>query len=128
MSVEYIVVPYKIPSRPEDPVTYYPRLQAVGEINIREIAKEISSISTVSSVDTIAVLEGLLEIIPKHISNGEIVKLGELGSFFLTIKAEGSLTPEEVSPQKIKSNKLHFRPGKLIKKALNEVKYHKRKR
>lgn len=128
MSVEYIVVPYQIPSKPGEPVAYYPRLRATGEINVRKIADRISEISTVSPVDIMAVLESLIYIIPEEISHGRIVKLGDFGSFFLTIQAEGSSRPEAVSQSNIKSNKLHFRPGKLLKTALAHVTYQKRKR
>jgi|SaaInl7_135m_RNA_FD_contig_21_113879_length_279_multi_3_in_0_out_0_1 hypothetical protein len=48
MPVKCVIVPYKIPSKPKEPVVYYPRLKSSGETNLREIAKEIANISTVS--------------------------------------------------------------------------------
>lgn len=44
MPVKYIVVPHKIPYKPEQPVVYDPRLKSSGEIHLREIAEEIARI------------------------------------------------------------------------------------
>ena len=60
MPVKYIVVPHKIPSKPGEPVAYYPRLKSSGEVNLREIADDIALVSTVSTADTMAVIEGLI--------------------------------------------------------------------
>ena len=125
MSVKYIVVPHKVPSKPDEPVAYYPRLKSRGEINLREIAKDISHESTVSPSDTMAVIESLLQNIPRYLAEGYIVKLGELGSFSLSIQAEGSESPEKVNAAKIKRNKLHFRAGKIVRQMLKHLDYHK---
>jgi len=36
---------------------------------------------------TMAVLEGLLQIIPEEIMNGKIIKLGDFGTFKTTLSA-----------------------------------------
>jgi predicted histone-like DNA-binding protein len=125
MSVKYIIVPHKIPSKPDEPVTYYPRLKSSGEVNLREIANDIAQVSTVSQADTMAVIEGLLQNIPRYLADGKIVHLGELGSFYLSIQAEGSSSPDAVNASKIKRNKLHFRAGKLVKQMLKHLDYRK---
>ena len=125
MPVKYIVVPHKIPSKPDEPVAYYPRLKSSGEVNLREIANDIALVSTVSQADTMAVIEGLLQKIPQYLAEGKIVRLGELGSFHLSIQAEGSDSPEKVNASKIKRNKLHFRAGKIVKQMLKHLDYRK---
>jgi predicted histone-like DNA-binding protein len=72
-----------------------------------------------------AVIESLLQIIPRYLADGKIVRLGELGSFYLSIQAEGSPSPEKVNASKIKRNKLHFRAGKLVKQMLKHLYYRK---
>lgn len=125
MPVKYIVVPHKIPSKLDEPVSYYPRLKLSGEVNLREIANDIARISTVSQADTMAVIEGLLQKIPQYLADGKIVRLGELGSFHLSIQAEGSPDAKSVNASKIKRNKLHFRAGKLVKQTLKHLDYRK---
>ena len=125
MPVKYIIVPHKIPSKPDQPVTYYPRLKSSGEVSLREIAEDIAAGSTVSTADTMATIEGLLQKIPQYLAEGRIVRLGELGSFHLSIQAEGSDSPEKVNASKIKRNKLHFRAGKIVKQMLKHIDYRK---
>jgi len=125
MPVKYIIVPHKIPSKPDQPLSYYPRLKSSGEVSLRKIANDIAKESTVSQGDTMAVIESLLQNIPRYLAEGKIVRLGELGSFYLSIQAEGSPDAKSVNAHKIKRNKLHFRAGKLVKKMLKHLDYRK---
>jgi predicted histone-like DNA-binding protein len=79
----------------------------------------------VSQGDTMAVIESLLQHIPQYLAEGKIVRLGELGSFYLSIQAEGSSDAKSVNASKIKRNKLHFRAGKLVKQMLKHLDYRK---
>jgi predicted histone-like DNA-binding protein len=69
------------PSKPTDPKKYYASLVTRGDVSLRKLAKEITEISTVSPPDVMAVIEALLQIIPRHLIQGEIVRLGDFGSF-----------------------------------------------
>jgi len=89
MPVKYVIVPHRIPSKPDEPLTYYPRLKSSGEVSLRQITNDIALESTVSQADTMAVIESLLQNIPRYLAEGMIVRLGELGSFYLSIQAEG---------------------------------------
>ena len=125
MPAKYIVVPHKIPSKPDAPLTYYPRLKSTGEISLREIANDLAAETTISQADTMAVIEGLLQNIPRYLAEGKIVRLGDLGSFHLSIQAEGSPNAGSANATKIKRNRLHFRAGKLVKMMLKSVVYEK---
>lgn len=76
-----------------------------------------------SQADTMAVIESLLQNIPRYLAEGMIVRLGELGSFYLSIQAEGSPDVKSVNASKVKRNRLHFRAGKLVKQMLKHIKY-----
>lgn len=125
MSVKFSVVQRPNPQKPNDPKKWYASIQSSGDISLRELSTEIAARSTVSSADVLAVLENLLHVIPEELSKGNIVRLGDFGSFALTIQSEGMGTEEEVTAASIKSNKLHFRPGKEIAKKLDVVEYRK---
>lgn len=125
MAVQYIVIPWKDPKNPAATPVYYPRARTSGAVGVRELAEEIATISTLSTADIVAALEGLLLVIPKHIAEGKLVRLGELGTFRLTLQCEGSETPEAVTEKNIKSIRLRFRPGKVFKRALAGMRYKK---
>jgi len=71
------------------------------------------------------VLESLLKVIPDHLLNGRIVRLGDFGSFRLTLASEGADTEDDFSKSMIKKVKLNFRPGKQIRNDLKTAEYEK---
>ncbi len=125
MSVQYSIITRKNLQKPNDPPKFYAIAKSRGEITLRELAKEISATSTVAVGDVLAVLEGFISQVPKHISNGNIVRLGEFGTFSLSISSEGAASEEEFHAGLIKSNSLNFRPGKEVQDSLDAVKYKK---
>ena len=123
MSATYNVVARGNPADPEAPEKYYLSVQSSGRVSLRELSKQIAEISTVSTVDTMAVLEGLLTIIPRQISNGNIVELGDFGSFRLRVKSAGSDTKEEVKAGNVKLVMPRFTPGKEFRQVLNNTEF-----
>ena len=91
MSVKYNVVERPNPSNPQAPKKFYPSLEASGRCTQRQLAELISHIST---ADTMAVIEGLLTVIPQELAAGNVVELGDFGSFWLKANAEGAETDE----------------------------------
>jgi len=118
MSINYSLVQRGNPRDPSAPKKFYAQVKVMGEVTLRELAEEIAKISTVSVIDTKAVLDSLLEVIPSHINDSEIVRLGELGSFAITLKSEGADTEDAFTASMIKRVKLLFKPGKLFKKQM----------
>ena len=125
MTVKFNIVPKKDPRNLEAPPKYYPTVVSKGHSNLRDIAKRIALMSTVTSEDTLAVLEAFLMVIPKELAEGNIVELGELGSFRLTMLASGEDRPEAVSKRNIKEVKVRFKPGKLFKQILKGLEFRK---
>ncbi len=125
MPTKYNVIPKRNPRDPNAPPKYYPSVVAGGRITLRQLARQIAEISTVSTVDTVAVLEALLTIIPREIADGNIVELGDFGSFRLRVQSNGADTAEAVSAGNITNVKPLFAPGKEFKKALNNTDFEK---
>ncbi|MHB1147407.1 MAG: HU family DNA-binding protein [Lutibacter sp.] len=107
------------------PNKLYPFKQAQEELTLRDFAKRISRESTVSMMDTMAVQEGLLQIIPDEIINGKIIKLGDFGTFRTTLSSVGVATEEEFSPTKIKKLNIRFRPAREFRNLLASVRFEK---
>lgn len=125
MPTKYNVIPKRNPRDPNAPPKYYPSVVTGGRVTLRDLADQIAEISTVSSIDTMAVLEALLKIIPREIAKGNIVELGGVGSFRVRVKSEGSDTAEEVNATNITNILPRFVPGKDFKKALNNAEFQK---
>ena len=119
--LNFRLISKKNPRDPNASAKYYALGTTSGEVGVRELADRITESSTVTSIDTLAVLEALLKVISRKLANGRIVRLGDLGTFRLTLKSEGSDQPENFNNTMIKGTKLHFRPGKLFKNVLKNI-------
>jgi predicted histone-like DNA-binding protein len=73
----------------------------------------------------LAVLNDLTKILRRHLSNGEIVRFGDFGSFQIGITGAGSETPEKYTPSLIKGKKVIFRPGVDLREMLSILKFEK---
>jgi predicted histone-like DNA-binding protein len=125
MPVEFTVAAKANPQDRQAPKKYYAIARSSGEISVRELAQMIAKRSTLSTVDVMATLEALLEVIPERIAEGNIVRLGDFGSFSLSVSSDGAEKEEEVKSSLIKGNSLNFRPGKVVQKALDTIEYRK---
>ena len=125
MSINYRVISKKDPRNPSAPPRYYASLKSGGRSDMRQVARQIAMISTVSSGDTLGVLEGLLAVVPQELAEGRVVELGELGSFRLSARSESAPEPGGISARSITGVKVIFMPGKLFKQALMDIKYQK---
>ncbi|MCA9932618.1 MAG: DNA-binding protein [Ardenticatenaceae bacterium] len=125
MSVKYTVVAKKNPRDPESPPKYYPVINSKGRTNQRALAVKGSRESTMGAPDLAATMESLLALIPEELIAGNIVDLGDFGTFRLSIKGEGADTEEEVTSHNIKRLTVIFTPGKEFKLALSRVEYEK---
>jgi predicted histone-like DNA-binding protein len=125
MSVKYRVIARRTPGKPEEEKLFYAQVVTKGEVSMRELATEIASISTVSIVDTLAVIEAFIQSLPRHLTKGEIIRLGDFGSYAIGLLSKGAVSQEEFSPRLIKGVKIYFRPGRELKKALSTVEFEK---
>jgi predicted histone-like DNA-binding protein len=125
MTVKFNIVERGNPSNREAPKKFYPSITSTGRKTLRQIANRISDISTVSSTDTMAVLEALLKTIPQELADGNIVELGDFGNFWLKATSDGVETADAVQSTQIATLLPRFNPGKEFKKVLATVEYQK---
>lgn len=124
-SVTYSVSPRINPRDKDAAPKYYAQAQARGDVNIREMASRIQSTCTVTKADVYAVLVALEDVIVEALQNGEIVRLGELGTFQLSISGKGAATEEDYDTSLIKRTKINFRPGLALSDMLSKLSFSK---
>ncbi len=123
MSVKFNIVERGNPSNREAPKKFYPSIQSTGRVTTRDMVEMAAQRSTMSSIDMMAAIETFLAIIPEQLAKGNIVELGEFGSFWLKTTSEGAETAEEVRASQITSILPRFMPGKLFKRVLDGIEY-----
>ncbi len=104
---------------------YYATAVTSGELDLDGLTKLIEKSSTVNGADIRAVLYAMVDTLVDNLANGEVVRMGELGSLRLSISSEGKEKEEDVSASSIVSSKVIFTPGKKIKNMLKTVEFRK---
>ena len=122
-AVTYSVVPRVDPRDISAEMTYYARAQARGEVTLGDMARRIQRRCTVTRADTMAVLISLGTVMRDGLCAGEIVRLGDLGSFQIGLNGEGSATEEEYHTGLIKKAHINFRPGADLSDILTSLSY-----
>jgi predicted histone-like DNA-binding protein len=125
MALKYRLIQRVNPRTPADARKFYAQVVTKGEVTLRELASEIADISTVSMVDTMAVIEAFIHLIPKHLCQGEIIRLGDFGSYAIGLLSQGADSEEQFSDQLIQGVKVYFRPGSELKKTFSVIEFKK---
>lgn len=123
MAVKFNVVERGNPVKPEAPKKYYPSIQSSGRVTARELAEMAAQRSTLSTMDMMAAIESFLTIIPEQLARGNIVELGDFGSYWLRASCDGVETPDEVRASQITGVLPRFNPGKKFKGVLKTIEY-----
>ena len=111
----------------EKKAKYYAIPVRSGEINTRQLARELSSRCTLTEADVRATLIGLAEIMQEYLHEGYSVRLEELGRFTLSASSDGFDSPEECTPHRVKARKICFMADKELKGNLKQVKFERKK-
>ena len=124
-NVTYSVSPRINPREKDEAPKYYAHVQASGDISLREMAERIQSTCTVHKSDVFAVLVALEDVITEALKSGEIVRLGDLGTFQIGISSKGALTEDDYTESLIKKARINFRPGSGLANALSGLTFQK---
>ncbi|MFV0175767.1 HU family DNA-binding protein [Empedobacter falsenii] len=127
MAIKYNVIQKAYPGDSTGPKKFYANSIADGEISLRRLSKEIAQTSSVSESDVYASLIDLAKMLAKHLADGKIVRLGDFGSFQISISSEGADSISKVTSASIKNAKILFRPGIDLRETLATLKYEKKK-
>jgi predicted histone-like DNA-binding protein len=104
---------------------YYASPVINGELTLDGMTTEIEKRCTVNGADIRAVLYAMVDVASEALKDGAIVRLGELGSFRMSISSEGREKEEDVNATAIRGNSIIFSPGPKLRGSLLSMKYQK---
>jgi predicted histone-like DNA-binding protein len=126
MAIKFKVIVKGQPGVPGGGVKkHYAAIVTDGEDGIAELTKDIEKFSGLSEPDIIGVITALENSIQTRVSNGRIIKLDKLGTFYPTLSSEGRETGDDVNSGCIKNVGLNYRPGARIIKAMKDAGFKK---
>ena len=124
-NVTYSVSPRINPKDKNMPPKYYGHVQANGDVSLREMSERIQASCTVTKAEVYAVLVAMEDVIIDALKSGEIIRLGDLGTFQIGISSKGALTEEDYDDSLIKKARINFRPGVALVGILTNLSYQK---
>ena len=104
---------------------YYASANITDVQTLDDLTSTIENMSTVSGTDIHAVLYSLVQVMQTALADGQIVRLGELGSLRISISSKGMNTPKEVNAASIKSARVIFTPSKRLRDLIPQLTYEK---
>ncbi len=125
MAVKFKVIERGNTLKPTLEKKHYAIAVAAGETTLKQIGKRISLMSTVNSGDVRTVLDLLVQVMNEELNNGNIVRLGNFGSFQVSISANGQDSADKVIANSVRYAKINFRPGKDLRDMLTTASYEK---
>lgn len=125
MSIKFNAVPRINPMDLTAPKQYYASLEKGDDITFDELIGFIGKLSGINEPYIVAVLRTLEKVIIEQLSHGRYVRLGRIGTFYLSLKSRGVVTADELSAYDIKSMRIRFKPGKALIYATRGFSIHK---
>ncbi|WP_298427367.1 HU family DNA-binding protein [uncultured Kordia sp.] len=125
MSIKFKTITRKNPRDLSAPEKYYPSSVTGSVLDLNELADLVGDGSTVRRNDVYAVLIGLVDVAKKQLELGNMVRLGDLGSFSINVSSTGKDTAAEVTATSIEKGKIIFRPSANLKNMLKALRYEK---
>ncbi|RRJ88073.1 DNA-binding protein [Paenimyroides tangerinum] len=99
---------------------YFLKIVQNDVVNIDQLSKEIEKETSLSEVDVHAVLIALQGKIMKHLEEGNVVNLENLGKFSIAAKTIAHENKEDVSVKDVQKFGINFMPSLKIKRWLKK--------
>lgn len=125
MAISYVLVARKNPLSPESGKKFYATAQSTGDVSFNRLAEEVMRSTSSTKGDVQLALDALISSMVSHLSNGEIIRLGDFGSFRMSISSKGATDSKDFSTALILKSRIAFAPGESLKAMINNLKYQK---
>ena len=123
MSIPYsLVLRQVVPGEPEEGNKTFPVAQYAQNLSMNDMAQHMASHgSKYHKGDIISVATQLVDCIREQLLLGNRVNLGDLGTFYVSLKAKVANNAEEFSTSLIKDVNVRWSPSSQFKSLINEA-------
>lgn len=95
---------------------FYPQVITNGNVTFTKLCQEIAEQSSLTEGDVKSCLDRLSYVLANHLSDGQNVSLGDLGSFGVVAKGDGKATDTDFNTiRDMKRLSVRYFPGKRIR-------------
>ena len=123
--MKYKLVERKNPQNPTAAGKLYATPVSNGKVSQKEISADIVGLSSLARGDVSNVIDSLIDTIPKYLTMGKSVNLGDLGTLRISFSSEGVTKAEEFNTGKISGVRVLFTPSPALRKSIADMKFEK---
>ena len=105
------------------PVKYYPVQTTIRQVDETTVAEQIADETTLNPAEALMAIRQLRKILVRQLLSSNSVKLGNWGSFSVTLSTTGAETAEMVKATNVKQVNVRFTAGTELKEALQKAEF-----
>lgn len=102
---------------------YYPVQSTIKQVDETTVAELIADETTLNPAEALMAIRQLRKIVVRQLLDSKSVKLGNWGSFSVTLKTEGSDTAANVKATNVKQVSIRFTAGEELKESLQKAEF-----
>lgn len=111
------------PLDPDAPKKWYVTQVTAAQVDETQVAMDLADETTLNPSEAMMAIRQLRKILLRHLLGGESVKLGNWGSFSITLSSTGAEKKELVSARNIKNVNLNFQADEAFKAELQKASF-----
>ena len=109
------------PMKPEDAKKWYPVQYTVKLVEESEVAELLADETTLNPMEAQMAIRQFRKVLQRLLLDSKSVKLGNWGTFGVTLNTEGAETREALSARNVKTVNINFQPGEDLKTAMQKA-------
>lgn len=109
------------PMDEDAPNKWYPVQYTTKLVDETEVAELIADETTLNPMEAAMAIRQLRKVVQRLLLDGKSVKLGNWGTFNVTLNTEGADTAEELTANHVKRVNVNFQPGDDLKNAMQKA-------
>ena len=111
------------PLKPDDPMRWYVTQVTTAQVDETQVAMDLADETTLNPSEAMMAIRQLRKILLRRLLGGESVKLGNWGSFSVTLSSTPADKKEDLTARNIRSVNLNFQPDEAFKTDLQKAQF-----
>lgn len=109
------------PSQPDEPKKWYPVQCTTKMVDENEVAMLVADETTLNPMEAAMAIRQLRKVVERLLLDGKSVKLGDWGTFNVTLNTEGADTKADLTARNVKRVNINFQPGEELKNGMQKA-------
>ncbi len=109
------------PQRPDDPKKWHPVQYTTRLVDEDEVAALMADETTLNAMEAAMAIRQLRKVVQRLLLDSKSVRLGDWGTFSITLNTEGADTRGDLSARNVKHVNINFQPSSELKAAMQKA-------